>query len=365
MSGPRPDSRPPILYLNGLRGIAILMVIMIHVSQLVVGMPGWATNLTFYGVRGVQLFFIVSGLTLALAHKNGPLRLGDFAARRFFRVAPMFYAGVALYLSLAAWTPLVEFMPRHATVSEVLRTIMFVHGWSVDANNKIVPGGWSIAAEAMFYCVFPLLLWQLQRPKSYLLLLIAIYVLAGVSYVGIRRLLEGDPQIVQGFAFNFWVSHLPAFATGCWLSLEVSYNQVSRSVARIIACLAVAAVVIDSQLRGHSNLLVSIILLSTFVWAVGKCRPAFLESRVLIWIGEISFSLYILHFAVLSTLSLMAPRLAPLPWPVRFITIYAITIVVGSAAAATTYRFIEKPLIRLGRNIFRSTERRWSVEAKV
>lgn len=321
------------------------MVLMVHVSETVRGLPTWAANLTFYGVRGVQLFFIVSGLTLALAHKDRPLELANFAARRFFRVAPMFYVGAALYLSLAAWSRLTLFMPKNVTVAEVVQTILFVHGWSIDANNKIVPGGWSIAAEAMFYFCFPLLLMQLRKP--FLPLLLGLYVLAGVTNIALKTFV--DP----GFAFGFWIVHLPAFATGVWFATSFGYDRASKSMGKAIASICVGALVLDSQLRGHSNLLVAIVLLAAFVWSVGKWRPALLESRVLTWIGNISFSLYILHFAILSSLSFYAPQLGQLAWPVSFSVIYFLTLFITGAIASLTFLWIEKPLIRVGRQLFK------------
>ena len=349
----QPDGRMHIRYLDGLRGLAILMVVMIHVSQLVVGMPASVANLAFYGVRGVQLFFIVSGLTLTLSHRDRPLHLPNFAARRFFRIAPMFYAGAILYLILGVTTVL-RFAPQNATWSEILATLTFLHGWSVEANNKIVPGGWSIGAEAMFYVVFPLLLSRIRQPRMFTIILIGLYILAGVTYLALRRFLPGDPAIVQGFAFAFWLCQLPAFASGCWLALGIGQSLISIGAARIVAGLAIVAIVIDSQLRGHSNLLVSIALLSLMVWAVGRARPAILESRVMTRMGEISFSLYILHFVIVALLALVAGRIgAALGWAPTFLLLYGITLAVAAPLAMLTFHYIETPFIRFGRNMFR------------
>lgn len=349
-----PDGRRHIRYLDGLRGIAILLVIMVHTSQIVTGLPTPVRNLAFYGVRGVQLFFIVSGLTLTISHRGKAFHLANFAARRFFRIAPMFYLGAVLYVVLGLFTHL-RFAPQNPTWGEMLATLTFVHGWSIEANNKIVPGGWSIAAEAMFYILFPILLRFSMRPRRFALVVFATYIVAGMTYFGLRRFLPGDPALIQTFALNFWLCQLPAFASGCWIASGIGGSRLSRRNAGLVAAAAVAAMVVDSQLRGHSNLLVSILLLSIFVRAVTDARPGFLEGKVMPLIGEISFSLYILHFMVVALLALIArPVEQALGWAPTFLLFYLTTVAAAGALAYTSFRWIETPFIRLGRGAFRA-----------
>ena len=156
--------RPHVRYLDGLRGVAILAVLLIHSEQLIHGLSQPARDLAFYGVRGVQLFFIVSGLTLTMNYVGRPFHLVNFAARRFFRIAPMFYAGILLYL-LLNWLTEMPLPTDSATPLDVAATILFLHGWLPSAINTVVPGGWSIAAEAMFYVAFPALLWAARTRR--------------------------------------------------------------------------------------------------------------------------------------------------------------------------------------------------------
>jgi len=356
-AGVGPDGKRHIRYLDGLRGVAILLVIMIHTSQIVAGLPSAVRNLAFYGVRGVQLFFIVSGLTLTISHRNKPLALADFAARRFFRIAPMFYFGAALYVALGLLTNL-RFAPQNPRWGEIVATLTFVHGWSISANNKIVPGGWSIAAEAMFYLLFPILLKLSVHPRRFTLTVLGTYLLAGLVYYGLRKFVPGDPVMVQTFALNFWLCHLPAFAGGCWIAARIGQDRLSPRAAGLIATCSVVGMVIDSQMRGHSNLLVSIVLLSLFVWAVTKARPRFLEGKLLPLIGEISFSLYILHFLIVGLLALIAgPVEQRIGWAATFVLFYLVTLAVAGSLAYASFRWIETPFIALGRNLFRNEPR--------
>lgn len=343
-----------VRYLDGLRGVAILMVVMVHVSNIVGGLSEPLRNLTFYGVRGVQLFFIVSGLTLTISHLERPLHLANFAARRFFRIAPMFYLATLFYLVIGATTRL-RYAPHDAAPSEILATVTFVHDWSVSAHNKVVPGGWSIGCEAMFYLCFPLLLLVLRSKREHFWPgLIAIYGLAGVAYFAIRRYLPGDPETVRSFAFSFWLCHLPAFASGCWLVFRIGHGHVSRRTAGRIALVVMLLLVIDSQLGARTNLLVAILLLSLMVWAVGRARPALLESRAMTGLGEVSFSLYLVHFIVVALLGLIAPPIeAALGAFPAYLLLFAGTLAVAVPISTITYRYVERPFIQMGRNLFR------------
>ena len=95
-------------FIDALRGMAILGVILVHSSQLVA--PTNATLLWVMreGARGVQLFFVASALTLCMSwmtrnsHEKFPIR--NFYIRRFFRIAPMFYIAILIYISMKGGT---------------------------------------------------------------------------------------------------------------------------------------------------------------------------------------------------------------------------------------------------------------------
>ena len=343
-----PPPRLHLRYLDGLRGVAILMVLMIHSGQLVVGLPAPMRDFTFYGVRGVQLFFIVSGLTLMLNYADKPFNAANFAARRFFRIAPMFYAGVLLYLLLCAVTS-ASLPTRSASGIDIAATFLFVHGWLPSAINTVVPGGWSIAAEAMFYVMFPAILLLARAQGAITLVLLATYLTAAMTNFALRRAMPGSEG--QAFALYFWVVQLPAFVGGCWLAVLPKPTSWER-VARVALALGIAAMVIDSQLRGRSNLLVAIALMTLVTWAAGIVRPALLEGRILPLIGQISFSLYILQFAVLAALHPFAAGIERAIGPeAAFAAIFAAALAISGALSYASYTWIELPIIRATRQI--------------
>mgnify|MGYP001025850261 FL=1 len=341
--------RPHVRYLDGLRGVAILAVLLIHFEQLIHGLSQPARDLAFYGVRGVQLFFIVSGLTLTMNYVGRPFHLVNFAARRFFRIAPMFYAGILLYL-LLNWLTEMPLPTDSATPLDVAATILFLHGWLPSAINTVVPGGWSIAAEAMFYVAFPALLWAARTRRRMVAVTVASYGIAATTYFTLQRLLHGTAG-GREFAQLFWLVHAPAFVGGCWLA-TVRDTAWTRPVARFVLPASIVGLLIDSQLRGHSNLLVAIALLTALVWSAGAVRPRILEGKALPLIGQISFSLYILHFTVIGALRPVAPKIEAAVGPnAALLIVYITTLLTAGAFSWAAWQWIEQPIIRATRRV--------------
>ena len=160
-------------YIDALRGWAILGVVLVHSTQWVTPSSQLFDALAREGARGVQLFFVISAFTLfgsMTARCQEPRFIVNFLIRRFFRIAPLFY------LSLIGYTCLNGFNARYFAPEGVAwwffpLTISFFNGWMPQTINSVVPGGWSIAVEAMFYVSLPLLFTKIRGIKASLFFL--------------------------------------------------------------------------------------------------------------------------------------------------------------------------------------------------
>jgi peptidoglycan/LPS O-acetylase OafA/YrhL len=112
--------------------------------------------------------------------------------------------------------------------------------------------------------------------------------------------------------------------------------------------MAATLLIVDSQMRQQTNLLVSISLLGLLVWSLGRARPRWLSHGFLPFLGTISFSVYILHFAVLGSVGPWLRGLG-LDGVAIFLLVLTITLVLTIPLAFVTYRYIEQPFMRLGR----------------
>src|SRR5579871_675598 len=135
-------------YIDAMRGIAILMVLTVHSGQqFPLSEP--ARTISAMGQLGVQLFFVASALTLCLSwtsREDETERVPKFLIRRYFRIAPMYYAGTLVYFlnNVVRSHSTVHAALQDYTPLNVLANVFFVHGLVPSANNTIVPGGWSI-----------------------------------------------------------------------------------------------------------------------------------------------------------------------------------------------------------------------------
>lgn len=142
-----------LIYVDTLRGIAVLLVILVHTSQRIY-LPLNTYLASSYGQMGVQLFFVLSAYTLCLSMDRGGSRssLSFYYLRRYFRIAPLYYFGIMFYVLSKVAS---GYNDTDLTFENVLSNVLFLHGFHPAANNTIVPGGWSIGLEMAFYLIFP------------------------------------------------------------------------------------------------------------------------------------------------------------------------------------------------------------------
>jgi peptidoglycan/LPS O-acetylase OafA/YrhL len=184
---PRRLSRRPVL--DGLRGIAILLVMLMH------------TGLLAGGYIGVDVFFALSGFLITTLlceewERTGSISFRGFYERRARRLLPgllLLVGGFALlYVTLHPFTG----WPLGA---RALTTLLFVNNWVVGLGHTAVLGAlnptWSLAEEDQFYLVWPLLLWLLLRRRTSAPAMLGILALAIVSLVAMVPTIEHlDPR---------------------------------------------------------------------------------------------------------------------------------------------------------------------------
>ena len=326
--------------LDLLRGVAILLVVLVHCQQEAKGIvPGLSWFAKEFGELGVQLFFIVSGYTMMLTFGD---RLDLAAARSFylrrvFRIAPLFWIAIVFYLLVTKGQGARNFAPDGVGVSDVLLTFFFLHWSSVTAYNSVVPGGWSIAVEMQFYLLFPLLVYLFRRSNG------PVLVYALIALVSVIGQFAADHYLIPRMAASLPASQA-SLAEGmfyCWLPRQaicfgfgiLLYDYIQLKNRPTFGAMFLLGASLPSVWGAH------VALLAAFAFAV-------LNSSVsMSWMGLFgrhSYAIYLIHFAVLSAIAPLFPMgLVPL-----FVLVFAVSL-------AFSYYLIE-PLIerrfnRLGR----------------
>lgn len=224
-------------YIDALRALAILGVVAVHASQLIPNLNPVLGVVFNYGQLGVQLFFIASAMTLCMSMES---RSGEnvkyFYLRRLFRIAPLFYVAIVFYF---LWRTAKFFyangnltVPDGYTITGLLSTITFIHGFFPKDFNFYVPGGWSIATEMMFYLIFPFLYTLSRKLETQMLLkgVVGFIFLAGIAqsiilYVIIPKYYgEFIPNDGFGFFYASIFNQLPVFLIGILGVRFLKYN---------------------------------------------------------------------------------------------------------------------------------------------
>jgi peptidoglycan/LPS O-acetylase OafA/YrhL len=374
-------------YIDALRGWAILLVILVHAVQAptaidALHLPPWQmrnlvlvsneliARICLGGEVGVQLFFVASALSLTLSwHARHPTGIGgvrDYLLRRFFRVAPMFYFGIGLYLLLFGWGPR-RFAPDGIGGLDVALTALFLHGWWPTAINSVVPGGWSIADEAMFYLILPGFM-LLVRSLTWLTITTVAAVAA--SHVLFAYLIQHFP-LEWSFPPSLWIPMLrwgfqnqaPNFLFGIVAAAVLMKWPNRASQDSRWRWEGLAAVVLFAVMILQYSLMTNPWVSPTTIFstcAAGLCvllhrSPIpILVNPVMTRIGRVSFSMYILHFALLApvfglvvTIIWMLKSNSAVIFPVYFPLLVGTTFVVASI----TFALIEAPFMALGRRL--------------
>ena len=333
------------------------MVIAVHVSQAFPDLPNWLSKLLSQGARGVQLFFVTSALTLSMSWVARSESVVDFYTRRLFRIAPMFWLAIVLFLWLGG-TGASIYAPDGIGIRHIAMTAMLVHGFWPDTITSVVPGGWSVADEVIFYALFPATVPRLLNASWKTLIIVAVAaVILGAQLSrlldGFSYLLPSSAQGVAGIYFFLWFPRqLPCFVFGIML-FKFSREQqlVPVAAAKWTCALALALMLLVPFIEGIRYALplglatTYAIAFSLFAFSLMYWRSSPLVGRPIMWVGKVSYSAYFVHFAVLHYL----PAFPPTEWPAANVAyMYAIVTIVTVCISSMTYWMIERPMIRMG-----------------
>lgn len=360
-----------LAYIDALRGLAVLMVIVYHVGHALVDQGLRVLPFFKGGQYGVQLFFVASAFTLCLSHRrraDESAATAKFFLRRFFRIAPLYYFGLIAYgvlrgLHEGGW-------PARYDAASILTNLTFTHGFAAHTINYVVPGGWSIACEMLFYVLLPPILLAVDAPRKALGLWLA-FTLAQVALGGATMSARFDAErAIEPAFFYFWLpNQLPVFAAGIY-AYFVWERARRRSAAqqRLIGgyawlvCVVLgglaAGLLLSGQVGRWNHVVMPTVCGAVFgsLLLAASLRPSnLLVNGVLRTFGRYSYGGYIAHFALIWLLvnSGLPARLPLSPsfvlWPLLSLAVAALTLV----AAMGLHFAIESPGIELGRTLLR------------
>ena len=346
--------------LDSLRGIAILGVLLVHAAywgpdRVLLTRSHLLNDILYSGQRGVQLFFLVSAFTLYMSHDNRrqerhPNR--NFFLRRAFRITPMFY--LATLLGLLFWRGAMG-PPSH-----ILLTLLYLNNFSPALITQGAPGSWSVSTEAAFYMLLPLGFRYIRSARA-----AASVVLVGAIF---RHLIVSLDRTHTDY---WWYMSLPAnlsvFALGAMLYFlwkDHLRRRVGTADARGLSAAVLfvfCALLIEQPPRSPSILIFGGGLCFLLALALLLHPWKLFVNRYTIFLGNISFSFYLLHFEVMRPvqrllLSYQAHHPTRLPVEAQIAADFVLTLLITGCLSAITWRYIEQPTIRLGKRLIERLE---------
>lgn len=351
-----PDRRADV---QGLRAVAVLVVILDHA-----GVGGFGG-----GFVGVDVFFVISGyvITRMLLNTSAPSWSAwflDFYAKRARRIVPA--ATLVIAATVIATFELTNFLRGARVLPDATAASLFLANFHFIATGTDYArlGGdpsplqhyWSLAVEEQFYLAWPLLM------------IGAMIVAARIRRTTVRQALFGLLTVIVAASYLYSVTLTPAnevaaffspltraweLAIGCliavaqpWLAKTVSTRRLSASV---LVCSGIGAIAWSvttlDETSSFPGWVAAVPVLGAAAILVGGMHTArtvpaaVLGSRIFTYIGDISYSLYLVHWPILI---ITAAHTGPdFSWPVLALLLGATL-----AAAAAMYHGFENPIRR-------------------
>ncbi len=339
-------------FVTGLRCIAASMVIVIHTGALRdFGTLGGIV--TDNGKFGVQIFFVISGFTVARTYRSAGA-FWPFFARRLLRVAPLYYLVVTAAFLLILW----ELLPRPYWMTlydsapdlyNYLMHISFLSAWDTRVANSLVGLEWSIPIEVFWYAVLPLLLPIPLTPRRVALVMVALLVVSGLTRAGSHLWLPQHGAHFLPLTYGAYF-YLGALAERVRDRVQRRGAGWCRRAAWGAAALFAVGLITDT---GFNAAILGLATAGLIAARPGGAEHrGFLCRRPMLLLGSVSYSLYLMHpFAVYLAAGL---------WPgedrtaiLFFAAVYALTVLLS----LITYSLVEYPFNRLGVRLYGAQRR--------
>jgi peptidoglycan/LPS O-acetylase OafA/YrhL len=330
--------------LDGMRAVAVLMVLVAHVGNFI---PSSNIGTYLLGARGVTIFFVLSGylitsLALNEESKRGRLSFQAFYIRRTFRIFPLYYLVLLLYCFLVlvlGFVPdkregLIKALPYYFTYLQEI-------GLAVIGPDKVpFSQSWSLGYEEKFYLVWPLIVFGFLKTRKSSRPYVASCLILFFAACG----LAAAPNTAVGLLFPYY--HI---LVGCLLALlKPRPGRVSLTYPFLVVIL------LSQFVAPWLGLGVSAAMLNTIIYTLAVAgffagilteesivRQA-LAWRPLVFTGKVSYGIYLIHVLCIHACLKVSQN------PLVVLLLSAATSI---AFAAVLYRVVESPLIAVGRRL--------------
>jgi peptidoglycan/LPS O-acetylase OafA/YrhL len=342
-------------FIHGLRGFASTAVAIYHCyhstpvsAQVAATVPAVTDHVVNLGFLGVDMFFVISGFVIALTLYKRLSSIGEwgrFFVRRQLRLDPPYWTAIVLTIvsgiavnrvNAGAGAPV-------PSASDVVAHLFYLQEFL--GIKQIVGVFWTLCFEVQFYLFFGVTMLLLAKSKlsgrAFGWLMLPLYVLSILCFWGVV-------PYPRGLFIPRWFE----FFTGVVLFMYWR-AQLNRTVLGVYLGVLLAALFISPQIHNNEAMviLLSLLLISVmFLFAVETGgMKTWLAAPLMRYLGDISYSLYIMHAVVgirLLKLLVHPQSSASYAW-----FMFAVVLLLSIAASDLMFRFIERPSMNLSHRL--------------
>lgn len=313
--------------LTAFRFFAAFWVFLFHLRSRIDYEKSWLWDVIENGARGVDFFFILSGFVIFHVYepqiKSGRFSIRNYMIKRFARIYPLHLVMLLIFLAIA--------IVRNDQIQGVFASLTLLHAWGITDGLVLNGPSWTLSAEMFAYIIFGLAVFR--SPPTWFIaaafLLTAICAHAFAVNVGKTAFVH--------LTWDYGIFRIiPLFVLG--MLLRRLTPLVPPTIAVIIGLMGIGVFFWIAQFEGVGyEILVPFVLLIVAGARLSDWPKLPTNSRLCVYLGEISYSTYMIHIFVIALWFDYLPKLglSPLPWPM-----ICGVVIIGSAIS---YHLIEVP----------------------
>lgn len=328
--------------LTATRAIAAILIVMFHYAK---HLPPFDRYINFFLQANIAVgyFFVLSGFVMMWTYRYKKVDLKPFYIKRIARITPVYYLAL-IFGILVLWHQ--QYLGGSLVSShlkEIVYNTLFIQSYFPGYALSVNTPAWSLSVEMLFYLTFPLFLLFAQKQQRAFIWFVIIFFIAsqiGHHYLLSEYLPNATDNNAHELVFYHPLGHLNQFLIGM-LGVYI-YDYLNKLNFRLAPGMMLIAIILlihfPRNLSIHNGILAPLFLL--MIVGVALREPLFLKLKPMVFLGEISYGIYILQAPLYYFVSYVNNVQWKLPERSMFFLYLGILIVLSTLS----YYFVEKPL---------------------